>query len=206
MHSSAAYNMLEQFRIGFSLEVQSRVVKKVLAKADPNFLDFDKPLIPQMISKSFDKKYYLEQVHIARHLSRQAQLFGSPFWDRLTKTSWWVIPFIWFPISFYLASVACESLSRSAFVGIWVFGLFGWTLVKYVFHRFIFHIDGKLPNHQAALTLHFLLHGIHHLIPMDHDRLVMPPVLMALLCFGPWVLINGLLGMAIFAVLYSLEL
>ena len=87
-----------------------------------------------------------------------------------------------------------------------MFGLFGWTLVEYVFHRFIFHIDGKLPNHQAALTLHFLLHGIHHLIPMDHDRLVMPPVLMALLCFGPWVLINGLLGMAIFAVLYSLEL
>ena len=60
-----------------------------------------------------------------------------------------------------------------------------------------------VPNHQAALTLHFLLHGIHHLIPMDHDRLVMPPVLMALLCFGPWVLINGLFGMAICSAVFS---
>jgi len=70
-------------------------------------------------------------------------------------------------------------------------------------HRFLFHIDEHLPDHPAALTLHFLLHGIHHYIPvrpsassssscarlltpplhqqMDRLRLVMPPTLFALL-------------------------
>lgn len=33
-------------------------------------------------------------------------------------------------------------------------------------HRFLFHIDEYLPDHPAALTLHFLLHGIHHYIPV----------------------------------------
>ena len=38
-----------------------------------------------------------------------------------------------------------------------------------------------MPDHGAALLLHFLLHGIHHKVPMDRYRLVMPPVLFAAL-------------------------
>ena len=44
-------------------------------------------------------------------------------------------------------------------------------------HRFLFHLDDFLPDHPYALTLHFLLHGIHHYVPMDRLRLVMPPIL-----------------------------
>lgn len=39
-------------------------------------------------------------------------------------------------------------------------------LLEYGMHRFLFHIDEYLPDHPAALTLHFLLHGIHHYIPV----------------------------------------
>jgi hypothetical protein len=37
-----------------------------------------------------------------------------------------------------------------------------WTILEYVFHRFLFHIDEVLPDQPLFLTLHFLMHGIHH--------------------------------------------
>lgn len=43
-----------------------------------------------------------------------------------------------------------------------------------------------LPNNRAALTLHFLLHGIHHYLPMDKYRLVMPPTLFVVLAAPFW--------------------
>ncbi|KPI34314.1 uncharacterized protein AB675_8985, partial [Cyphellophora attinorum] len=55
--------------------------------------------------------------------------------------------------------------------------LFLWTLVEYLLHRFLFHVDEYMPDHPLALTAHFLLHGIHHYLPMDRYRLVMPPTL-----------------------------
>ena len=44
-------------------------------------------------------------------------------------------------------------------------------------HRFLFHVDDFLPNARPLLLVHFLLHGIHHKVPMDRKRLVMPPLL-----------------------------
>ena len=58
-----------------------------------------------------------------------------------------------------------------------MFGNLFWTFIEYVMHRFLFHLDDLLPDHPYALTLHFLLHGIHHYVPMDRLRLVMPPIL-----------------------------
>lgn len=37
-----------------------------------------------------------------------------------------------------------------------------------------------------AITLHFLLHGIHHFLPMDRLRLVMPPALFIILALPFW--------------------
>ncbi|KAF8648173.1 hypothetical protein AX16_006369 [Volvariella volvacea WC 439] len=44
-----------------------------------------------------------------------------------------------------------------------------WTLIEYGMHRFLFHIDDWLPDRPVFLTLHFLLHGIHHYLPMDRS-------------------------------------
>ncbi|RFU27719.1 hypothetical protein B7463_g8627, partial [Scytalidium lignicola] len=43
-----------------------------------------------------------------------------------------------------------------------------------------------LPDHPIALTLHFLLHGIHHYLPMDKLRLVMPPTMFLALATPFW--------------------
>lgn len=37
-----------------------------------------------------------------------------------------------------------------------------------------------------GITLHFLLHGIHHYLPMDKYRLVMPPTLFVVLAAPFW--------------------
>ncbi|KAJ3745242.1 inositolphosphorylceramide-B C-26 hydroxylase, partial [Lentinula raphanica] len=60
-------------------------------------------------------------------------------------------------------------------------GNFIWTLLEHIFHRFLFHVDYYLPDKPIFLLLHFLLHGVHHYVPMDRLRLVMPPPLFAML-------------------------
>ncbi len=52
-----------------------------------------------------------------------------------------------------------------------------WTGVEYYIHRFIFHSEGILPDGPYWRLVHFSLHGIHHMLPMDPDRLVFPPAL-----------------------------
>ena len=56
-----------------------------------------------------------------------------------------------------------------------------WTILEYTLHRFLFHVDHYLPDANWDLMLHFLLHGIHHYLPMDRLRLVMPPTLFFIL-------------------------
>lgn len=43
-----------------------------------------------------------------------------------------------------------------------------------------------LPDNRVGITLHFLLHGIHHYLPMDKYRLVMPPTLFVILATPFW--------------------
>ncbi|KAL9931548.1 hypothetical protein V8E36_009545, partial [Tilletia maclaganii] len=79
-----------------------------------------------------------------------------------------------------LSSLDASALSSAAVtktLPLWSVGVVIWTLLEYLLHRFLFHVDDMLPDHQAALLLHFLLHGIHHYLPMDRLRLVMPPLL-----------------------------
>lgn len=84
-----------------------------------------------------------------------------------------------------------------------VAGVFAWTLLEYVFHRFLFHMEKLLPSHQYAYAIHFLLHGVHHFLPMDRMRLVMPPILFAFLSAGPYALFHSILGQKILNPLYS---
>lgn len=72
-------------------------------------------------------------------------------------------------------------------------GLFFWTLVEYGLHRFLFHVDSMMPEGPAKggpaiapwlYTIHFLIHGVHHKVPRDNLRLVMPPALLTPLAAG----------------------
>ena len=131
-----------------------------------SFLDLKKPLFFQMLHSKMSKNDYLKQVHIPRHTIGSPPLFGNAL-EPLTKTPWWVIPLVWGTVVTFLFLDASQSLPLSLLIPLYFVGFSLWTLVEYVFHRFLFHMETILPDHPIALTIHFLIHGIHHFIPMD---------------------------------------
>lgn len=146
------------------------------------FLDLSKPLLMQVLFATYTKEFYLEQIHKPRHygMGRSAPIFGN-FLEPLSKTPWWIVPLLWVPADIYLVSIALQGAGPVAVALLFGLGLCIWTLVEYCLHRFVFHIEYYLPDHPLALTLHFLLHGVHHYLPMDRLRLVMPPSLLVIL-------------------------
>ncbi|CUS21434.1 LAQU0S03e02520g1_1 [Lachancea quebecensis] len=157
------------------------------------FLDLNRPLLMQMLTADFSKEFYLDQVHRPRHYGRgSAPLFGN-FLEPLSKTAWYVIPLVWFPVVVYHIYTALQNMNNVLAVFLFCLGVFVWTLIEYGLHRFLFHLDFYLPRNQVAYTVHFLLHGVHHYLPMDRYRLVMPPTLFVLLCTPFYKLVFALL-------------
>ena len=175
------------------------LTKETDLKADyevHRFLDLNKPLLMQVWNGGFTKEFYLQQVHRPRYYSKgdSAPLFGN-FLEPLSKTAWYIIPIVWLPLVAYGSFLAYQGLpSFFQTAAYWLIGLTLWTLVEYGLHRGLFHVDKcasdayhftssllmlhrYLPDNRVGITAHFLLHGIHHYLPMDKYRLVMPPTL-----------------------------
>ena len=107
------------------------------------FLDLEKPLLKQVWFGGFSKNFYLDQVHRPRHYKggASAPLFGN-FLEPLSKTPWWVVPTIWMPPVAYGTIIAKDGMGSIAeHAAYWGLGLFLWTLVEYIMHRFLFHLD-----------------------------------------------------------------
>lgn len=147
------------------------------------FLDLNKPLIPQVLFGNFSKDFYLDQVHRPRHYGKGSALLFGNFLEPLSLTPWWVVPLIWLPPNFIFFYVGFVNQSKITALSLWAMGLFVWTLVEYCLHRFLFHLDKYLPDNSIFLTLHFTLHGVHHYLPMDGYRLVLPPTMFILLAY-----------------------
>lgn len=50
-----------------------------------------------------------------------------------------------------------------------------WSIVEYVLHRYVFHMDTRKLG-ATGKVFHFMLHGLHHKVPTDPYRLVFPPI------------------------------
>ncbi|EOR04120.1 hypothetical protein E3P92_00063 [Wallemia ichthyophaga] len=198
-HTPAAFGMMSDMLIG-KLDSGTRIVDENWVATDDfmpkesnieddlekcEFLDLSKPLLSQVWYSNFSKDFYLEQVHQPRHLKKSARLFGYDFLEMFTVTPWYVIPLIWVPITLYLSFRSFSdfstqfgsSLGGLCTLGCFLLGNVIWTILEYGMHRFLFHVDDYLPDRPVFLMLHFLLHGIHHYLPADGLRLVMPPTL-----------------------------
>lgn len=113
------------------------------------------------------------------------RMFKNDFLEALSRVHPSVPLIIYLPVVIYVLyiSVADYSFSFLTIAGLFVFGLFIWTITEYVLHRFVFHFK---PKSQLGEKLHFIFHGVHHDYPSDSRRLVMPPsvsVPLALLFF-----------------------
>jgi sterol desaturase/sphingolipid hydroxylase (fatty acid hydroxylase superfamily) len=96
----------------------------------------------------------------------QAQLFNSKALEFFTRTNPVIHVLVygsalaWF---FYVNPLPLHST-----VLLTAAGIFTWTFMEYIIHRYLFHI--------RFARFQYLVHGVHHEYPRDKERLLMPPV------------------------------
>ena len=76
-------------------------------------------------------------------------------------------------------------------VGVFFLGLFSFTLVEYLIHRFAFHMEDD-DGIKTWIKYHF--HGIHHEFPKDKGRLAMPPLVSAALSAILFLIFTNVMG------------
>ena len=118
-------------------------------------------------------EYYKDWINSPVH--RHVRLFHSDLMELFSICPWWLIPLCWIPISFYMTWLATTNtpciiipwistpypLSWVGAISLLSIGFVLWTLLEYLLHRFIFHME---PRYSSGLSLqfHFLMHGQHH--------------------------------------------
>ena len=102
-------------------------------------------------------------------------MFSNPILERLSRTHPIFPALLWVPMSIYLlvAGIRDGQVSVPAQAGLWVLGLFLWTLAEYVLHRWIFHF---MPTGEAWKKRWYPVHQQHHDVE-EWDRLVAPPLM-----------------------------
>ena len=130
-----------------------------------------------------------------------ATLFQNRLLERLTRTTFY-FPVILFLLVGVATALYCYlSLKINVFiiVALFVAGLFAFTLVEYLIHRFVFHFKASTPGQEL---LKYKIHGVHHHFPKDKDRLAMPPFMsltLAVLFFLLYKWLFGNYGIALFS-------
>jgi 4-hydroxysphinganine ceramide fatty acyl 2-hydroxylase len=102
------------------------------------------------------------------------RMFKSDFLEVLSKVHWTVPLYIFIPvIGFCVVKDFEYSIGLLKFIELFALGLFIWTIVEYIMHRFVFHYAPA--DKPWAQRIHFIFHGVHHDYPSDAKRLVLPP-------------------------------
>ena len=145
-------------------------------------LDSNKGIIDQVYQ--LKKTDYIDLIEHPFH-TNYCRLYDKSYMEFLTRNKWYTIATIWLSVSALILywGLTFEYPEKSfltqfvylygeAFSWVHVFfaflcGIFIWSHTEYCLHRFLFHCDWWLPDNKFLLHLHFLIHGIHHTIPMD---------------------------------------
>ena len=93
-----------------------------------------------------------------------------------SRVKWWQVVAIWVPVALgsFAYTFRKPGAGAGAALGSFALGLFAWTLLEYLLHRFLFHFKPN-PKSELQVDAMWLVHGVHHDYPSDPDRLVMPP-------------------------------
>ncbi|MGZ3900048.1 MAG: sterol desaturase family protein [Bacteroidia bacterium] len=105
----------------------------------------------------------------------RGRIFKNEFLERLTKSSPRVTITFYTAIiiSFFYLNSRYSALNIWQTMGLYFTGIIVWSLMEYILHRYLFHIDDYFP---ILKRMHYVFHGVHHENPRDHERLFMPPV------------------------------
>ncbi len=103
------------------------------------------------------------------------QLFENKLLEKLSRTHI-AIPitlFVLYSVGLLLWSVFNTSLPAWETVTFFFVGLLVFTLIEYLVHRYVFHME---PTSDLKRKIAYNFHGVHHDYPKDKDRLAMPPI------------------------------
>ena len=103
-----------------------------------------------------------------------AQIFQNPYLERLTKTHI-AVPisiFIIIAIGLIIYGFLNGFLNVLSAIGLFFVGWLIFSLIEYMAHRHVFHMDTDTPMKK---NIQYTFHGNHHDYPKDKDRLAMPP-------------------------------
>jgi sterol desaturase/sphingolipid hydroxylase (fatty acid hydroxylase superfamily) len=111
---------------------------------------------------------------------------------------------VWLPVVLYFLYRGARDpdLGGASLASAALCGLFAWTFLEYVLHRWVFHFEPR-PGSELQADLSFLIHGVHHDYPSDPDRLVMPPVVAMVIAVAVGFPMYGLLGAHLFAPVFA---
>ncbi|HEY8784682.1 MAG TPA: sterol desaturase family protein [Mucilaginibacter sp.] len=120
------------------------------------------------------------------------RMFKNDFLERLSKVHFTVPLFIFVPvIAFCFYKDFQNAIGFITFFELFILGLFVWTFVEYIMHRYVFHY---MPEDKPwAQRIHFIFHGVHHDYPSDAKRLVLPPSVSIPLATAFYFLFNAIL-------------
>jgi len=128
------------------------------------------------------------------------KLFENPILEKLTHTH------ISFPlIIFGVISVALiyyglieKGFEAPIMIGLFATGLFFFTFVEYIMHRYLYHIPA---TSEKKKKISYTMHGVHHDYPKDKSRLAMPPVLSLIIVTVLFIIYRAVLGDYVFGFL-----
>ena len=124
--------------------------------------------------------------------NKSVRLFKNDFLESLTFVHPIVPLLFWSPVVVYLLwrALAVQEMPVAQIAAMVLPGLIVWTLMEYLVHRFAFHFPAKSS---FGKRLVYLYHGVHHEVPDDKGRLVMPPLGAVIIMAILWVLFSLLI-------------
>ena len=130
-------------------------------------IDPDKALLPQIWN--MDHETYLKVIDSPHWLFvNSPRMFETDFFEGFSHNKWYHIFFIPTLIVLYVFSQADFTNANYPFLfATLIIGIFSFSLCEYMIHRFIFHSERYLFDNKVIRYLHFILHGIHHMLPVD---------------------------------------
>ncbi|KAF5298760.1 hypothetical protein FQR65_LT09629 [Abscondita terminalis] len=179
-HSKSAFYLLREYKVG------GRDEKNNNGEDDlEKLVDWNKPILSQVGSL---KSKYNEWV--TSPVDRNLRLFENPFLESLTITPWYVVPIVWIPVLSYIiyrgscnyVDITGDSSPGLPTLMYVCFGIVLWTFIEYCLHRWVFHLEPS-GSSELLIYFHFAIHGLHHKVPFDSNRLVFPPVPAALIVY-----------------------
>jgi len=184
IHGNSALHLYKKFVIGYISGHKNRDEIKLQSQFKKEAKDFGVDTTKGLVSQAsaLNTKDYEDFIHNVLVLDGPSlKLFDNPLMEIFTRSPWYVVPLVWIPIvSVLFYKAVLNGLPLWTLPLFIIIGPVLWNFFEYELHKNIFHMQ---PKNYYTRILHFLLHGYHHIAPMDHLRLTFPPVPAAIIGF-----------------------